>query len=71
MDDWQSLACEYSYFRMKEIKAITEMRNVVFVDIGYSKVSLFLLQFSHYEGRLIDSEHLRFTGTKNMDHVLA
>jgi len=30
------------------------MRHVIFMDIGYSKVSLNLIQFTRFEGRLLD-----------------
>lgn len=30
------------------------MKHVIFLDIGYSKVSLSLVQFTRFEGRLLD-----------------
>jgi hypothetical protein len=49
-----ALAAQYTYNRLKELRSLDEMRHVVFLDIGYSKVALSLVQFSRYEGRLID-----------------
>lgn len=41
------------------------------MDIGYSKCSFFVVEFTPREPRLLDCEHLRFMGSKNMDHLLA
>lgn len=30
------------------------MRYVLFLDVGYSKVSMSLVEFTRYEGRLVD-----------------
>ena len=46
------------------------MRNVLFLNFGYSSFSLSLVQFTQYEARLLDSEHLPYSGCKNMDHHL-
>ena len=54
VDEWMALAAQYTYNRLKELRSLDEMRHVVFLDIGYSKVALSLVQFSRYEGRLID-----------------
>lgn len=47
------------------------MKNVVFMDIGYSKISLQLVQFTRFEGRLLDWEYLPYSGSKNMDHFIS
>ena len=47
------------------------MRQVIFLDVGYSKFSMSLVQFTQYEGRLLDWEHLPYTGLKNMDNNIA
>lgn len=70
MDDWSCLAASYVYSRLQELKGLQEMRQVLFLDVGYSKFSLFLVQFSQFEARLIDWEHLPYTGLKNMDEAL-
>jgi molecular chaperone DnaK (HSP70) len=67
MDEWTALAAQYTYNRLKELKTLEEMRHVVFLDIGYSKVALSLVQFTRFEARLLDWEYLPFTGCKNMD----
>ena len=65
VDDWVSLAAEYAYSHAGDIR--NGSRTVVFVDIGYSKCSCFVVEFSPKEPRLLDCEHLRFMGSKNMD----
>jgi molecular chaperone DnaK (HSP70) len=44
IDDWLSIASEYSYNKITEIKAM-EPRIVIFIDIGYSKCSFFVIEF--------------------------
>lgn len=46
-------------------------RNVVFIDFGYSKLSVFAVQFTNTAARLVDYDHLKFTGSKNIDRLLA
>jgi heat shock protein 4 len=70
VDEWAALAAQYTYNRLKELRTLEEMRHVVFLDIGYSKVALSLVQFTRFEGRLLDWEHLPFTGCRNMDRQL-
>ena len=41
------------------------------MDIGYSKVSLHLVQFTRHEARLLDWQHLPYTGCKNMDRNMS
>ncbi len=67
VDDWICLAAQYTYNKLKEIKSLTEMKHVVFLDIGYSKVMITLVQFTRYEGRLMDWSELPYTGCKKMD----
>jgi heat shock 70kDa protein 4 len=69
VDDWVSLAADYAYSHAGELQQ--GARSVVFVDIGYSKCSFFVVEFHPNEPRLLDCEHLRFIGSKNMDQVLA
>lgn len=56
---------------MKDLKALISPRTVLFIDVGYSKTSVFVIQFSQTESRLLDCEHLRFVGSKNMDYLIA
>ena len=44
---------------------------MAFLDVGYSKVSLCLVQFTRFESRLLDCEHLPYTGCRNMDRSVA
>lgn len=48
IDEWMALAAQYTYNRLKELRGLDEMRHVVFLDIGYSKVALSLVQFSRF-----------------------
>lgn len=43
VDEWIALAAQYTYNRLKELRFLDEMRHVVFLDIGYSKVALSLV----------------------------
>lgn len=69
VDDWLSIASEYAFNRLNDIKK-DGLRTVIFVDIGYSKCSFFVIEFTAKEPRLLDCEHMRFTGSKNMDHLI-
>ena len=71
IDDWISIATEYSFNRVKELNAIVTPRVVLFLDVGYSKTSIFVIEFTAKETHLLDVEHLRFVGAKNMDHLIA
>lgn len=68
IDDWLSIASDYAYNRVVELKS--GHRAVVFVDIGYSKSSFFVIEFTPKEPILLDCEHMRFIGSKNMDHLI-
>ena len=52
VDDWVSLAAEYAYTHSGEIRNV--MRTVVFIDIGYSKCSFFVVEFTAKEPKLLD-----------------
>jgi hypothetical protein len=67
VDEWISLSADYAFKHLKELKSLQEMRYVIFLDVGYSKVSMSLVEFTRHEGRLVDWEHLPYTGCKNMD----
>ena len=69
VDDWVSLAAEYAYSHSSEVR--NGLRTVIFVDIGYSKCSFFVVEFTSSEPRLLDCEHMRYMGSKNIDHLLA
>lgn len=43
LDDWIALATQYTYNRIKELKSLDEMRYIIFIDVGYSKVNLYLI----------------------------
>jgi molecular chaperone DnaK (HSP70) len=53
VDDWICLATDYSYSKIKQLKT-SEPRSVVFVDVGYSKLSLFTVSFNQNEAKLLD-----------------
>jgi molecular chaperone DnaK (HSP70) len=71
VEEWTAVGCQYAYTRVKEIRSLEEMRHVLFLDVGYSKVSLSLVQFGRFEARLVDWQHLPYTGAKNMDRQLS
>jgi hypothetical protein len=55
IDDWVAVASEYSYFRIKDLNSMEQPeRNVIFVDIGYSKFSTYAVQFTPTSCRLLD-----------------
>lgn len=68
VEDWVALAAEYSSTRREELAH--EERVVVFVDIGYSKTSMFVVGFGHDGCRLFDAEHMRFLGSRNFNQLL-
>ena len=70
IDDWLSLASQYAYNKVVQLK-VGEPRIVVLLDIGYAKCSFFVIEFGKKDFRLLDSQHLRYVGSKNMDNLLA
>lgn len=45
MDDWVCICSEYSCSRVKELTGSMSNRTVLFVDVGYAKTSLFVVEF--------------------------
>ena len=43
---------------------------MIFIDIGYSKFSIYAVRFMAERCQLLDYEHLKYTGAKNMDNYL-
>ena len=64
-----ALATEYSNKHNEELTQAGE-RVVVFVDIGYAKTSVFVVGFIKSDCRLLDSEHMQFLGSRNMNNIL-
>lgn len=54
MDDWACICSEYSFTRVKDLTGSSSSRIVLFVDVGYSKSSLFVVEFGPTECRLLD-----------------
>ena len=70
VDEWATLASHYAYTRMKELKQLHEIRYILFLNLGYSCFSLSLVEFTQFEARLLDCEHLPYSGCRNMDQTL-
>lgn len=45
MDDWVCISSEYSFTRVKDLTGSISSRTVLFVDVGYAKTSLFVVEF--------------------------
>lgn len=70
VDDWVAIASEYFYARIKELQQVPSHKDVIFIDVGYSKFSIYAVRFTQDKCHLLDYEHLKYTGSKNMDNYL-
>jgi len=65
-----AIATTYGIFRKNEFKDEKEPRHVVFVDVGHSKVSLFVASFTKEKATIISQVNDRNLGARDMDWIL-
>ena len=69
LNESTAIALDYGIFRKNELNADTA-RNVLFIDFGHSKLSLFLCSFTSGEMNVLEQEHCRHIGCRDIDYHL-
>lgn len=64
-NETSAVALSYGIFRRKELS--TTPKFVVFVDLGYSKLSAFCASFTNEKCAIVAESHARNIGCRNMD----
>jgi len=64
-NETSAVALSYGIFRRKELSATP--KHVVFVDLGYSKLSAFCASFTNEKCSIVAESHARNIGCRNMD----
>lgn len=64
-----AVALDYGIFRKNELDA-NNARNVLFIDFGHSKMSVFVCSFTNSEMNVIEQEHCRHIGCRDIDYHL-
>jgi hypothetical protein len=54
-------------FRKNDLDA-TNHRNVLFIDFGHSKLSIFACGFTNSEMNVLEQEHYRHIGCRDIDY---
>jgi heat shock protein 4 len=69
LNESTAISLDYGMFRKNELDATTP-RNVLFIDFGHSKLSVFACAFTNSEMSVLEQEHCRHIGCRDMDHQL-
>jgi heat shock 70kDa protein 4 len=64
-----AIALDYGIFRKNDLDANTP-RNVLFIDFGHSKLSTFVCSFTSSEMNVLEQEHCRHIGCRDIDYHL-
>jgi molecular chaperone DnaK (HSP70) len=64
-----AVALDYGMFRKADLDA-TNARNVLFIDFGHSKLSLFLCSFTSSEMNVLEQDYSRHIGCRDIDYHL-
>lgn len=64
-----AVALDYGMFRKNDLDP-TNARNVLFVDFGHSKLSLFACSFTNSEMNILEQEYCRHVGCRDIDYHL-
>jgi len=64
-NETSAVALSYGIFRRKELSSTP--KNVVFVDLGYSKLSAFCASFTNEKCTVLAEAHARNVGCRNID----
>lgn len=56
-------------FRKNDLDAAIQ-RNVLFIDYGHSKLSLFACSFTNSEMSVLEQEHYRNIGCRDIDYLV-
>jgi heat shock protein 4 len=69
LNESTAVALDYGMFRKNELDA-TNARNVLFIDFGHSKLSIFAASFTNTEMNILDQDHSRHIGCRDIDYHL-
>jgi molecular chaperone DnaK (HSP70) len=69
LNESTAVALDYGMFRKNDLDATTP-RNVLFLDFGHSKFSLFACAFTNAEMSVLEQEHCRHIGCRDIDYHL-
>lgn len=69
LNESTAIALDYGMFRKNDLDA-TNPRNVLFLDFGHSKFSLFACGFTNAEMNVLEQEHCRHIGCRDIDYHL-
>ena len=64
-----AIALDYGIFRKNDLDA-NNARNVLFFDFGHSKLSIFVCSFTNGEMNVLEQEHCRHIGCRDIDYHL-
>ena len=64
------MALDYGMFRKADLGDATNQRNVLFLDFGHSKFSLFACSFTKEEMNVLEQEYCRHIGCRDIDYHL-
>jgi heat shock protein 4 len=64
-----AVALDYGMFRKNDLDA-TNARNVLFIDFGHSKLSVFASSFTKTEMNVLEQEYCRHVGCRDIDYHL-
>lgn len=69
INDSTAIALDYGMFRKSELHA-ENARNVLFIDFGHSKLSIFACSFTSSEMNVLEQEYCRHIGCRDIDYHL-
>mgnify|MGYP000979591878 FL=1 len=69
LNESTAIALDYGMFRKADLDA-TNARNVLFVDFGHSKLSVFLCSFTNSEMNVLEQDYNRHVGCRDIDYHL-
>lgn len=64
-NETSALSLSYGIFRRQELSATA--KNVVFIDLGHSKLSAFCASFTNQKCQVLAEQHARDIGCRNID----
>lgn len=69
LNESTAVVLDYGIFRRNDLDA-TNARNVLFVDFGHSKLSVFVAAFTKDKATILAQKHERNLGCRDIDYIL-
>lgn len=69
LNESTAVALDYGMFRKNDLDATTP-RNVLFIDFGHSKLSVFACGFTNSEMNVLEQDYCRHIGCRDIDYHL-